>query len=424
MIIDNKCSLPQIVVAQLGARMHYAVPLMLHQAGLLEKCYTDVYVGLGNIWDLLYRLVSLTPPAMRAASFNRLLDRHANGLPPDKITAFNLFGLQYSLALSRVKSIVEQQRIYLKFGDRFGDLILNHLAHKPHGFYIFQGSAFPLFQVKDCLKIFERFIAPKYIEWQLISEENERWPGWEEPYPPLEVFQSILEREEAEWSLADVILCPSEFVVEGMIAMGATPEKLFLVPYGLDVNVFTCAREPWDGRRPLRLLFLGAVTLRKGVQYIFEALQLLKGASIEARMVGPMAIRESFGAKLAGVAEIIGPVPRSEVLKQYAWADVFIFPSLCEGSATVTYEALAAGLPIITTPNAGSVVRDGHDGFIIPIRDPDALAEKIELLLGNSELLAHLSHNAKERAQEYSLEKYAERLVGCIKSCIKDKGIT
>jgi glycosyltransferase involved in cell wall biosynthesis len=73
-------------------------------------------------------------------------------------------------------------------------------------------------------------------------------------------------------------------------------------------------------------------------------------------------------------------VTRQEVRRHYQWADVFVFPSLCEGSAMVTYEALAAGLPVITTPNAGSVVRDGVDGFIVPIRDAEAIAAKLDLL--------------------------------------------
>ena len=90
--------------------------------------------------------------------------------------------------------------------------------------------------------------------------------------------------------------------------------------------------------------------------------------------------------------------------------DVFLLPSICEGSATVIYEALAAGLPVICTPNAGSVVRDGVDGFIVPIRDPDAIMEKLEQLATNAQLLAQMSENARRRAGEYSIDAYGERL--------------
>jgi len=100
---------------------------------------------------------------------------------------------------------------------------------------------------------------------------------------------------------------------------------------------------------------------------------------------------------------------------QYAWADVFLLPTLCEGSATVCYEALAAGLPVITTPNAGSVVRDGLDGFVVPIRDPEAIAEKLEILARDRELLWWMSNKARERAREFTVEKYGERLIATLR---------
>jgi glycosyltransferase involved in cell wall biosynthesis len=135
---------------------------------------------------------------------------------------------------------------------------------------------------------------------------------------------------------------------------------------------------------------------------------------VSARMVGPLVVRKPYQRLMAEVAELTGQVPRQEVIRHYEWADVFVFPSICEGSATVTYEALAAGLPVITTPNAGSVVRDGVEGFIVPIRDAAAIAAKIELLLEDRNLLMNLSQNAMARAQEYSWDRYGERLVSTI----------
>jgi len=106
--------------------------------------------------------------------------------------------------------------------------------------------------------------------------------------------------------------------------------------------------------------------------------------------------------------------------RHYSWADVFLLPSLCEGSATVCYEALAAGLPVITTPNAGSVVRDGVDGFIVPIRDAEAIAEKLDLLAKDRDLLAAMSANAVARSREFTLAKYSERLVATLTRRLKN----
>ena len=113
---------------------------------------------------------------------------------------------------------------------------------------------------------------------------------------------------------------------------------------------------------------------------------------------------------LTSTVELVGPIPRAEILTQYAWADLFLLPSICEGSATVVYEAMAAGLPVICTPNTGSVVRNGCEGFIIPIRNSDAIADVIDRLSTDRELLFSLQKSARRRAQDYSLHAYKVRL--------------
>jgi glycosyltransferase involved in cell wall biosynthesis len=107
----------------------------------------------------------------------------------------------------------------------------------------------------------------------------------------------------------------------------------------------------------------------------------------------------------------LGRVPRERIAEEYRQADVFVLPSLAEGSAEVTYEALAAGVPVITTRAAGSVVRDGIEGRIVPERDADALADAIEELVENRALRDRMAVSARERARNYTWERYGERLV-------------
>jgi glycosyltransferase involved in cell wall biosynthesis len=94
-----------------------------------------------------------------------------------------------------------------------------------------------------------------------------------------------------------------------------------------------------------------------------------------------------------------------------ARANVFAFPSLDEGSALVTYEAMAAGLPVITTPNAGSLVRDSLDGYIIPIRDSEALTERLEFFYQYPEQAQQMGESGRERIKEFTWERYGEELV-------------
>jgi glycosyltransferase involved in cell wall biosynthesis len=134
----------------------------------------------------------------------------------------------------------------------------------------------------------------------------------------------------------------------------------------------------------------------------------------EFRMVGPINTTSDATRLLGFDVTLIGAVPRSEVHYHFAWADIFLLPSICEGSATACYEALAYGLPVIATPNTGSVVRDGVDGFIVPIRDPAAIAERIERLADDRELLAAMSNAALERSSEYTIDEYGKRLLSAL----------
>ena len=132
-------------------------------------------------------------------------------------------------------------------------------------------------------------------------------------------------------------------------------------------------------------------------------------------MVGAVQVLPEAERRLREHVQLTGAIPRADVAAQYDWADVFLLPSLCEGSATSTYEAMFQGLPVICTPQTGSVVRDGGDGFIVPARDADAIAEKLELLAAKPGLLAELSENARQYAANFTLEKYGERLIAAFR---------
>ena len=157
------------------------------------------------------------------------------------------------------------------------------------------------------------------------------------------------------------------------------------------------------------MLTVGTVGLRKGSPYVLEAAKQLKGRA-QFRLIGGIEVEREAEAQLRKHLELTGPVSRSEIARHFAWADVFLLPSLCEGSATVTYEALAHGLPVICTVNTGSVVRDGVEGFIVPIRDAAAIVDRLRHLLDDPEMFKVMRTNATKRADEFTVAKYAERL--------------
>ena len=160
----------------------------------------------------------------------------------------------------------------------------------------------------------------------------------------------------------------------------------------------------------MRVLFVGTLQLRKGVQYLHAAARLLRGEGIEFRLVGPSLLSDHAATILSRDAEIVGAVTRAEVEGHYAWADVLVLPTLSEGSANVCAEAAARGIPVITTANAGSAVEHGRTGLIVPTRDGEALARALARLAQDAAMREHLAANCLRARRGLGLERYADEL--------------
>lgn len=219
-------------------------------------------------------------------------------------------------------------------------------------------------------------------------------------------------RIRAERALADRLLAPSQQVAACLQENGVDPERIVLLPYGVDPDRFAPGGErDEDGR--FRVLFVGRIEPRKGVRDLLAAWRSLAIPRAELVLLGPpgRGARELMRAAPGSVRWVPG-VPHPETPGFYRRADVFAFPSLAEGSALVTYEAMAAGLPCVVTAESGSVVRDGRDGFIVPAGAPAALAERIGALHADPARRRALGRSARAQVeQRWTWHHYAERLV-------------
>jgi len=393
---------PLIIVAQLGARMNYAVPRVLFRANMLARLYTDLYAT-----PVVGRLVRLLPGPFKPALARRLLARAADGIPSSLVTPFWRFGCQYTARLRMARSASELTATHLWAGRRFCELIGNGSFDKAAAVYAYNGAALELLErakQRGLLAIVEQTIAPRQKEEELLAE---RFPGWEEPRHGDSRVADFQRREELEWEAADLIVCGSDFVCDGIKECMGPVHKCVVVPYGVDDTFSSRARKSHGGR--LRVLTVGSIGVRKGAPYVLEAARATRQFA-DFRMIGPWLFPQPMRAELESVVELLGPVPRRELAEHYSWADVFLLPSICEGSATVTYEALRAGLPVICTRNTGSLVRNGVDGFIVPVGDVDAIVRLVEQLAGNRGFLSRLQANAALR-QDLSVEAYGERLL-------------
>ena len=211
-----------------------------------------------------------------------------------------------------------------------------------------------------------------------------------------------------EYDLADLILVLSERAAETFRVQGFSEDKLFYLPRGVDVDRFTPGERP----RHFRAVFSGALIERKGVHHLLEAWHRLALKDAELWLVGSVHDEmKPYLKKFASESvKVIGFAAEPE--KYLRQSTVHVFPSQCEGSAKVTYEAAACGLPQITTREAGDVVEDGVQGIIIPPADVDALAGAIQQLYDRPEIVERMSHAARERVVEnFTWDHFRVRLL-------------
>ena len=239
---------------------------------------------------------------------------------------------------------------------------------------------------------------------KILMEERERKPEWAATLDGLRNSATKLQRKDDELAAADHIIVPSDFVRETLRMHPGMTATIDVVPYGAPPARRAPDRAVGRHASKLRLLFIGQLTQRKGVAYLFEAMRRLESVAT-LTLVGP---RPAVGcaALSAELArhEYLGTMPHDRVLEIIARYDLLVFPSLFEGFALVILEAMAQGLPVITTPNSGasSAVEDGGNGFIVPIRDSDAIVDRVVQLAGDRDRLATMSVAALRKAEQMS----------------------
>jgi len=241
----------------------------------------------------------------------------------------------------------------------------------------------------------------------LLAEERERLPEFAGTFQGSEDSPAKLARKVEEAEAADVIVACSDFVGDSLRQAGFAPEKIRVIPYGGPDE--TTPREPSVEARPLRLLFAGSIGQRKGIGDLLQALRRLGRRDVDLVVMGSW---------VGDAAEVLRPWsdlfryeptrPHAAVLDLMRSCDVLVLPSIVEGFALVIAEAMACGLPVVVTPNTGAapIVREGVEGWFVPIRDPDALAARLDWLADHREAVVEAGRAAHARIGDYSWARF------------------
>jgi glycosyltransferase involved in cell wall biosynthesis len=401
---------PKYVVAQIGARRGYAVPEILASAGMLSQFYTDVCgnVGLGRVLAL-------------GRMFSTDLARLANRRVPITVHPITrTFPFLTALHICRwrggsdwsneaiFRANLEWQCELGKAATRYGFRDATHLFSMLGEFPTLLISA-----KERGLKVVSEVYILLSTE-RIVADERRLFPGWESEFRDLSPIRREVVQSDALLTRSDFFVCPSSCVQADLVVnYGVDTRSTALVPYGVSPAILEHRPSPTRGR----VLFVGSAELRKGIHYLALAAERLrmKKFNLEFRIAGNVS-RAVAQQPACRHLTFIGRIPRVSISKEFQSADVFVLPTLAEGSAEVTYEALASGLPVITTKSAGSVVRHGVEGIIVPERDPDALASAIEELTEDRARRDRMANAARERAAEFTWSRYRQRLLECLTS--------
>jgi glycosyltransferase involved in cell wall biosynthesis len=235
---------------------------------------------------------------------------------------------------------------------------------------------------------------------QLLREEHALWG-----IPFSGVNPRVIELEEREYAQSDLITLPSHFAVRTFTEAGISPHKLRRVPYGVDLQKFSPGQPPDPAR--FDVLFVGGLSLRKGIPYLIRAFRKVTHARKSLTFVGSappefIGFLKARGEWDDGIS-VVGSIPQAQLKAYMSRSHVMVLPSVEDGFGMVLAQAMACGCPVIGTRNTGTedvLSGDGVEGFIVPIRDPDALADRLQALADDSTLRARLSRAALKRVKD------------------------
>ncbi len=415
----------KILVAHPAQQHSYRLAAALEKAGMLYKYATTVYYKRNS-------LTALTAGLLRGRFRVKARNRRCGEIPNRKVIQFcEAEGLLKLLALNTSILKDKYRRIKYDTADRFAekaaqyavehgvDAVITYDDTSPILFETLKEKAPGVIRILDMSaanilymrSIYEKDIqlAPRF-EKRLREERKICW----DPF--------TLERTERELKATQYFLVPSDFVGRSLEYSGIRREQIFHCPYGVDTDEFSQKEygKLNPGARPLEFIYVGGVKELKGISYLLEAFKRIPREQAFLTVVGKYDAADEDTAPYAEFVNFTGTVLHSEVPRLLQKADVFVLPSLGEGMALSAIEAASCGLPLILSENTGleELVRDGINGFVVPIQSTEALIDKITYFIENPGKIEEMGRKARETAEEYSWDRYSDNVTKAIYSII------
>ncbi len=408
-----KKSKRNVILVHAGNRDQYQVALALHEAEMLKYLVTTTYFDLNNNFS---KLVTHVFPKLK----KKLLKRFISEIPGK----FVISSVAYEVIRKSFKkiSIIQNFLIYYtdnKIGQKAqklcdeGDMIFSY------NYYAY-GAFSDIRKAKIKKILFQCHPHPATAK-AILTEEmilNPEYTGSLEEEHEINYSQAFFKKLCEESSLADLIIAASSFTKRTLIENGNNENMIKVIPYGIDVTKFENPSRNYQ--QTLKILFVGSIVQRKGIKYLIHACKLAKLENFRLILCG-----RTHKLDDGLISEMDLPwlqikmnVSLEELKKLYAEAHLFVFPSLVEGFAYVLLEAMASGLPVITTENTAGpdIVQNGREGFIVPIRNPEKIAEHLVYLDKNRDKLSEMGQAARKKAEQMTWKNFRLNIIDAVLS--------
>lgn len=370
-------------------------------------------------WHPGSRLSKLLPQYLKA----RLARRAYQEAPRDRVRSVLSREIVRLAAgnspIKRVLSSAERPFSVIGMYRHFDGKVASRVRHVDiDAVYAYEGGALQTFREAKRRQMSTIYDLPSghwHSERVLMEEEAIRSPEFRSIIPKLSDSDRHLREKDEEIRLADMIIVASQHVRRTLV--GFVPdERIRVVPYGAPPVRYRADREA-SKDRPLRVLFAGSLHQRKGIGYLLKAINMLE-SMVALTLVGKRFAENAIVDDACQRWNWHETLPHNDMLEIMLGSDVLVLPSISEGFGLVVTEALSCGLPVIITPNVGAsdLVRDGSDGFVVPVGSAEAIADRLHKLYCDRNLLAQMSMNAQTTAAKNSWELYRESLANYLKA--------
>ena len=415
----------KIIVAHEGKQHSFQTAKALQKGGMLLAYITTVYDKKGSFTHILKHL-------LRGNAKKKCSSRRDPEIDDNKVVQYcELKGLLL-LLIQRVpglKRFIPQyyRSLHDDFGLRVAKYAIRNKADAVIMYDTNSNSCFRYLKKHDKKKkrILDVTIGNRLFLKQVYQEDMDKYPN--SAYLLHEEQKEVFDRKnqmrlKEELELSEYFLAGSSFVKHSLEYSGVDSNSIFVVNYGVNLKQFTAGDKHRNNDEPLRLLFTGNCSYRKGIHHLLAVVSEFSKKDVVLTIAGGYDANSTLYKQYSSCdnIEFLGFVTRDVLHKVYHNSDVFVLPSLAEGFAMVSLEAMSAGLPVICTTNSGcnDIIKDGYNGFVIDVSDEMLLKEKIVWFVSNKDKIGNMARNSVISVSDHSWDDYGNQLINSINAIV------